>query len=111
MFTIRFKGRLQKELKFKSYGDQNNVVWDSDIIRPRIKENMIYIGNTMIPINLEHYSTFSHEIGLQINSRCSIIEMEYYIDNNGGYKLLSSNHWGNKIDRFFSLINEGKNPF
>ena len=48
MFTIRFKGRFQKELKFKSYGDQNNVVWDSDIIRPRIKENKIYIGNTMM---------------------------------------------------------------
>jgi len=111
MFTIKFKGSFQRELKFRPYGSGDNIFWDSDIIRPKIKENKIYIGSTIIPIRLEHYSAFAHHIGLEINSRKPIIEMEFYIDNTGGYKLLSSNHWGNKLDRFLSLINEGKNPF
>ena len=111
MFTIKFKGSFQHEFKFKPYGSGDNVFWDSDIIRPKIQGNNIYIGKTMIPIKLEYYSSFAHQIGLEINSRKPIVEMEFYVHSNGEYKLVSSNHWGNKFDRFLSLINEGKNPF
>ena len=56
----------------------------------------------MVPIKLEYYSSFAHQIGLEINSRKLIVEMEFYVHSNGEYKLVSSNHWGNKFDRFLS---------
>lgn len=94
MFTIEFKGRINLYFEF----EHTNYY----AIYPKINDGKLLINGREICVNPSCFTYIQQKIVQEINSDKNIVDMEFFVENDGNCICTKSYHGSNQIDRFLS---------